>query len=166
MSVMGRSRPRVSVGVTRVAVAVQAAFEGVSRMTKTIRFGLVGAALAISVFVATSLVLGDTALAARGCGGGGGKPSGGGSSISLNQADPHLGDAVTFTTSGGSSITVNCFQGGLGNLVYAARQATGTTFVLGGGSSAWQSGPASCVVYLYSRDKYLASTGFEAAGAR
>ena len=31
-------------------------------------------------------------------------------------------------------------QGGLGNLVYAVRQSTGTTFVLGGGSSAWQSG--------------------------
>ena len=104
--------------------------------------------------------------AAAGKSGSGGRPSGASASIKLNQADPHLGDAVTFTTSGGSSVTVNCFQGGLGNLVYAARLPVGSTFVLGGGSSAWQSGPATCVVYLYSRDKYLAQTGFEAADAR
>ena len=97
-----------------------------------------------------------------------GKPGGkggSGASISLNETDPHLGDTVTFTTSGGSSITVNCFQGGLGNLVYAARQPTGTAFVLGGGDSAWQSGPATCVVYLYTR-RLVAQTSFEAAGAR
>ena len=87
-------------------------------------------------------------------------------SITLDQTDPHLGDWVTFSTSGGNTIIVNCFQGGLGNMVYGARQDTGTSFLLGLGTSDWQSGPASCVAYLYSRSKFLASTGFEAGDAR
>ena len=118
---------------------------------------------AIVALSAAAIVTADSASAGKP--GGSAKPSGGGASITLNESDPHLGDTVTFSSSGGSSITINCFQGGLGNLVYAVRQPVGTTFVLGGGDSAWQSGPASCVVYLYGR-RLVAQTGFEAAGAR
>lgn len=120
---------------------------------------------AIVALSAAAIVTADTASAGKP--GGSGKPSGGGgAAISLDQADPHLGDWVTFSTSGGSTVTVNCFQGGLGNMVYAERLPVGSSFQLGLGDSEWQTGPATCVAYLYSRSKYLAQTSFEAAGAR
>lgn len=102
--------------------------------------------------------------------GGGGKPSQSPASIVLNQTDPHLGDTVTFTTSGGSRISVACYQGGL-NMVYSADQATGTAFLLGGTGSKWltSGGEALCYAWLYTRDLskgFLASTSFTALGLR
>ncbi len=102
--------------------------------------------------------------------GGGGKPAQSPASIVLNQTNVHLGDTVTFTTSGGSRIALACYQGGL-NMVYSADQATGTSFLLGGTSSKWLSsgGEALCYAWLYARDLskgFLASTSFTAAGAR
>ena len=101
----------------------------------------------------------------------GGGQTGGTASITLNQTDPHLGDLVTFATNAGSRITVACYQGGLGNMVYAADQPTGTAFLLGGGNSLWQSlgGDAVCYAWLYTRNLSngaLATAIFAAAGAR
>lgn len=100
--------------------------------------------------------------------GGGGKPSGGGASIRLNEADPHLGDWVTFTTSGGSGINVVCYEGGGLNMVYAAYQSVGTAFQLGGTNSEWlaMGGEVDCSAYLYGRKGVVATTWFHAAGAR
>jgi len=92
------------------------------------------------------------------------------SSISLDQADPHLGDLVTFTTSDGRLITVACYQDGVG-MVYAAEQPVGTEFLLGGTDSAWltNGGGALCYAWVYSRnlsDGFVAATSFVAGGAR
>ena len=104
---------------------------------------------------------------------GGGKGRGGGAaaSIALDQNDPHLGDIVTFTTSGGSKITVACYQGGVGDMVYTAEQSTGTTFLLGGEDSLWltNDGEADCYAWLYKRrlsGGVLASIRFTAGGSR
>lgn len=132
---------------------------------------LVVAAVAV---MGVAVVGASPALAARG--GKNGGSGGGGSttpttaSIRLDQSDPHLGDWVTFTTSGGSRIAVACYQGGL-NMVYSADQSTGTAFLLGGTSSEWRSngGSALCYAWLYSRslsNGFLASTSFTAGGAR
>jgi hypothetical protein len=99
-------------------------------------------------------------------------------SITLNQADPHLGDSVTFTNVYDTSIKsprvqVVCTQDGA--VTYAAADAADQSFVLGGGSSAWKStgGEADCVATLYYWDWKpvqtfvpLASTSFHAGGAR
>jgi hypothetical protein len=96
---------------------------------------------------------------------------GGTTGITLDQADPHLGDSVTFTTTGGGSrITVACYQDGVG-VAYAAEQPIDTAFLLGGGDSLWQSrgGDALCYAWLYTRnlsDGFLAATSFVAGGAR
>jgi hypothetical protein len=125
------------------------------------------AAVLVAVVVASATIasVGQT-YAAKG-----GSHSGGTASIRLNQTDPHLGDWVTFTTSGGSRIAVACYQGGLGNMVYSADQATGTSFLLGGDRSIWKSvgGSALCYAWLYQRslsNGALAATSFTAAGAR
>ena len=133
---------------------------------------LVMAALAV---MGVAVVTASPALAARGGknGVGGGSSnggSGGAASIRLDQSDPHLGDWVTFTTSGGSLVNVACYQGGL-NLVYAAAQPTGSAFLLGGPSSDWLSngGDAICWAWLYGKNTkqgFLASTSFIAGGAR
>lgn len=98
---------------------------------------------------------------------GGGTTTG---SISLNQTEPHLGDYVTFTTSGGRLINVACYQGGL-NMVYSAAQEVGTSFLLGGTSSKWltNGGEALCYAWLYNQNTkkgFIASTSFTALGAR
>ncbi len=98
---------------------------------------------------------------------GGGTTTG---SIRLNQTEPHLGDYVNFSTSGGRRIALACYQGGL-NLVYSADQAVGTSFLLGGTSSKWltSGGDALCYAWLYNRDLsrgFVASTSFTAGGAR
>jgi hypothetical protein len=102
-----------------------------------------------------------------------GRPGGKGGtkSIALNQADPHLGDWVTFSSSGGSRIALACYQGGLGDMVYSADQPADTAFLLGGTDSKWaqQGGEALCYAWLYSRSLtrgLAASTSFTAAGAR
>ena len=103
--------------------------------------------------------------------GGGGKGGGTTASITLNQTEPHLGDTITFTASGGSRIAVACYQGGIGDMVWSADQPVGTAFLLGGTSSAWTSagGEALCYAWLYSRSLSrgaAASTSFWAGGWR
>ncbi len=98
---------------------------------------------------------------------GGGTTTG---SIRINQTEPHLGDYVNFSTSGGRRIALACYQGGL-NLVYSADQAVGTSFLLGGTSSKWltSGGDALCYAWLYDRSLskgFIASTSFTALGAR
>ena len=118
--------------------------------------------VALTAFFSVIAVAVGSAEAARG---GGGKPSGGGASIRLNEADPHLGDWVTFTTSGGSQIHLLCSQG-IGNYVYNTVQPVGTAFQLGANSE-WQSGSATCYADLYSsNNRKLASTSFFSLGAR
>ena len=99
-----------------------------------------------------------------------GKPGGSTASIRLDQTDPHLGDSVTFTTSGsGNRIQVACYGLGL-EVIYAADQPVGTAFLLGGTSSVWLSrgGSSDCYAWLVVKDmtKILASTRFTSAGAR
>lgn len=98
----------------------------------------------------------------------GGKPVSGSANISLNEVDPHLGDTITFTTSGGKLIAVSCFQGGLGNMVYAVEQPVGTSFVLK--SPTWSSTgeDATCIAYLYNKnlsDRVVVSTIFHVISA-
>jgi hypothetical protein len=119
------------------------------------------------------MVLGAAALNAGGVDAARGGNKGGGqtttASIKLDQADPHLGDWVTFTTSGGSKIQVACYGLGL-EVIYAADQPTGTAFLLGGTSSEWLSrgGSSECYAWLIGRDmtKIFAVTTFVAGGAR
>ena len=113
-----------------------------------------------------------------------GGPSGGSSktsdpSIAVNQANPYLGEVVTYTVSYPSSdknprVQVMCYQGGV--MVYGEAEAVGVPFTLGGGSSQWltNGGPASCEADLYNlvwngnqmqQVTMLASTYFDAAGA-
>ncbi len=92
------------------------------------------------------------------------------SSITLDQTDPHLGDSVTFTTTGsGNRIQVACYGLGL-EVIYAADQPTGTAFLLGGTSSIWLSrgGSADCYAWLVTKNmsRVQASTMFTALGAR
>lgn len=100
-----------------------------------------------------------------------GKPGGGSTAtITLDQADPHLGDTVTFTTSGGKMIELTCYGSSLFDVIYTAYQAPGTAFLLGGTNSIWLSrgGSAYCSALLYNRlsSGPLASTYFNAGGAR
>jgi len=128
---------------------------------------------AVTVILASVALSASTTLAARGGGGGGGggKPGGGGAStITLNQSDPHLGDTVTFTTTGsGSRIQLACYGAPL-EVIYAEDKAVGSAFQLGGTSSIWLSrgGTATCYAYLIGRDmnKIYAVTTFDAQGAR
>lgn len=118
-------------------------------------------------------VFAPSAEAARGGvkGGGGGDTAV--DSITLDVADPHLGDAVTFSytlAKGGKAprIAIVCNQSGYG-VVWATDQAVGTSFVLGSTSSEWRAngGEAWCLVYLYRRnvvDGELARTYFTAGG--
>ena len=123
------------------------------------------------VAAATFVIFSGSAFAAKG-GNGNGKATGlstNDPAITLNESDPHLGDTVTFTTSGGGRyVTVACYQNGL---VYSAEQAVGTSFLLGGSASQWltNGGSALCYAWLYDRNLgsgFLASTSFTAAGAR
>jgi hypothetical protein len=102
-------------------------------------------------------------------------PSG---TITLDQADPHLGDWVTFTwaTTGlkGNQhprIQIMCYQSSA--LVYGEAGPATQSFLLGGASSAWLyvGGPAECIATLYYWDWHpvqtfvpLASIGFAAGG--
>ena len=68
-------------------------------------------------------------------------------SITLDQADPHFGDAVTFSISGHDGddwVNLRCFQG---DLVFYHSQRVGETFHLGP-SAAWSGGEAECVASL------------------
>ena len=108
------------------------------------------------------------------------KPVSGGStaSITLNQADPHLGDWVTFTyvvpgTVSSPRVQVVCYQGGV--MVYGEAGPATQSFLLGGASSQWltNGGAASCTATVYEWDWHpvqtfvpYASVDFAVAGAR
>ena len=86
-----------------------------------------------------------------------GSPAAAAASISINQADPHLGDWVTFTTSYPGTVSsprvqVMCTQGGV--LVYGEAGPASQSFLLGGGMSLWLmgGGAADCVATLYEWD--------------
>jgi hypothetical protein len=120
----------------------------------------------MALVAASSLAVGS---AEAGKGGGGGARPGATASITLNETDPHLGDWVTFATSGrGSNIQVACYWGL--DLVWESKQPVGTAFLLGGTSSRWltDGGGADCYAWLIGRDmsRIYASTRFTALGAR
>lgn len=105
--------------------------------------------------------------AAKGAGGGARTAS-----ITLNQTDPHLGDAVDFSYEVPNKVNrprirVECFQDAI--LVWSADQSAGTSFLLGGvaESSLWlaNDGPATCNAALY-QSTTLATTSFSAGGLR
>jgi hypothetical protein len=100
------------------------------------------------------------------------------SSITLNQADPHLGGPVSFAVTYADSVksprvAVRCYQNG--TLGYAEAGPYDTTFTLGGSGSDWKTagGPAQCSGELFyfvwngnNQQEYysLAWTYFDAAG--
>ena len=91
-------------------------------------------------------------------------------SVKLDQTDTHLGDLVTFTTTGGSWIKIQCHKS-ISEPMWGAEGPTGTSFVLGGDSSIWKTvgGSVSCVANLYSGSSsstVLATTGWYSGGAR
>ena len=131
--------------------------------------------IAIVAIVALSAVaLASPALAAKG---GNGKAlgrantngtNGSEPSVVLDQTEPHLGDWVTFTSNGGTKITVACYQNGI---VYTAEQPADSAFLLGGEDSLWwvNQGQADCYAWLYSTnlgDGFAASARFTAGGSR
>ena len=105
-------------------------------------------------------------------------------SIVLNEADPALGDSLTFAVTFSSKvekfgprIQVLCYQGGI--IVYGESGPYYQAFQLGGGSSPWlndtppadRESPAHCTADLYywsyhgwQKFNWLASTEFDAAG--
>ncbi len=126
--------------------------------------------LKLGVFaVALGALLSLTAFTVSGVGAG--KPGGSPASITLNETDPHLGDRVTFSTSGrGSNIQLACYGAGL-EIIWSAKQSVGTSFQLGGSSSLWidrGGGSADCYAWLIGRDmsRVYAMTQFTAAGWR
>jgi hypothetical protein len=122
-------------------------------------------AVLTGVVLAVSLALVPAALAGKGKPGGGG--GGGGGTIALvmvrdanGDGAPNYGDTVTFAVSTTATsqpfVTVKCYQGG--TLVYQASNgifaiSLNQLFVLGG-TTAWQSGAASCTADLQNWDSY------------
>lgn len=118
-----------------------------------------------AVATALTLALAPGALAGKpGSGGSGGGTGGTIALVMVTDANangaPNYGDTVTFAVSTTATtmpyVTVNCYQGG--TLVY--QQSDGIfaislnqNFMLGG-TTAWQSGPASCTAYLQNWDSY------------
>ncbi len=116
-----------------------------------------------------------TALAAKGGKNGTLSPP---STITLDQAGPHLGGYVTFSVSYAGNvksprIQVMCYQDGA--LVYGEAGPADQSFLLGGASSTWltNGGPASCTADLFyivwngnnpQQVFFLVSTSFDAAG--
>jgi hypothetical protein len=112
--------------------------------------------------------------------------------ITLDQADPSLGDVVTFTTTTNKSehcnnwggprcyrIDVSCFQASAiteenpTGIVYYGDGSAEQQFLLGGGISQWvtNGGPADCVATLFTYTDFspvtrfdIASTSFTAGG--
>jgi hypothetical protein len=128
----------------------------------------------IAVAIALGVVASPAADAAKG-----GKPRAAAvvASITLNQANPSLGDTVSFSytldpTIDDARIQVVCSQNGM--VVYGeAMAAAGNSFTLGGAWSPWlmSGGAADCVATLYSWDFHpvqtfvpYASTSFHAGG--
>jgi len=98
-------------------------------------------------------------------------------SITLNEADPHLGGPATFAVTYPAQVkyprvAVRCYQDG--SMVYAEAGPSDQVFLLGGASSDWlrAGGPASCTAELFyivwnggnpQEVTTLAWTSFEAA---
>jgi hypothetical protein len=89
--------------------------------------------------------------------------------ITLNQTEPHFGDTINFTTTGGGRyVQLVCYQT-LAAIVYNQTQAVGTSFVLTPSSlygevynPEWG---GDCVAYLKNQTNkpdFLAITGFTA----
>jgi hypothetical protein len=135
----------------------------------------------LTLLMIGAIVMAGTAFAAKG----GTKPNPKSSevSITLDQADPHLYDWVTFTlrypTNGSDRVAnplilVECRQAG--EVVWQSQGPEGATFKLGGAwsSSYWSlsDGPASCLATLWSIEdqgasaRQIAQTSFEAQGSR
>lgn len=98
-------------------------------------------------------------------------------SISIDSADPHLGDWVTFSVSGVNAksprIQVMCYQGS--TLVYGEAGPSNQSFLLGGGMSQWlmKGGEADCIATVYEWDFHpqqtfvpYASVTFHAGGVQ
>jgi hypothetical protein len=99
-------------------------------------------------------------------------------SITLNEADPHLGSDITFAVTYPSQVkyprvAVRCYQDG--SMVYAEAGPSDHVFLLGGASSNWlrAGGSASCTAELFyiiwngsntQEVVSLAWTSFSAAG--
>ena len=135
-------------------------------MTKSKKLHIVGTLAAIALIAGTAFAA-SPAFAAKGGGHhGGGQTGGTAPSITLDQTDPHLGDSVTFTTTGGTVVQVACYAGT--GVDYVAVQPAGTAFLLGGTDSAWlaSGGSATCYAYLGDSHGYFTSTMFAAGGAR
>lgn len=128
---------------------------------------LAGSVIAVAG-LAVALALTPAALAGKPGGGGtGGSTGGSGGTLSLvmvkdmnGNGAPEYGDTVTFSVSTTATtmpyVTVNCYQGG--TLVYQASNgifaiSLNQNFVLGG-TTAWQSGAASCTAYLQNWSSY------------
>lgn len=125
--------------------------------------------LVFAVAVAAVLCVGTlTARSADAAKSGGSRAS---ASITLDQADPHLGDWITFSTTGrGSNVQVACYGAGL-EIIWSAKQRIGTPFLLGGTDSLWierGGGSADCYAWLIGKDmsRVYAMTMFTAQGWR
>ena len=141
---------------------------------RTMRMALLLSGLPL---VAAAPVLADRGGNGNGNGGGGNNQESK-YSFSLNEPDPHLGGAVTFTSSypkgtKNPRIQVMCYQSDA--LVYGEAGPDDHTVLLGGGASEWleKGGPASCVADLFDlvwngnneqQVTWLGSVSFDAAG--
>jgi len=147
-------------------INVSAARDGDARKGHRMSMSKVKLGVAMAAVVALSAAAIMTAESAAA-----GKPGGGGASIALNESDPHLGDWVTFTTSGrGSNVQVACYGAGM-EIIWSSKQPVGSSFLLGGTSSLWidrGGGSADCYAWLIGRDmsKVYAMTAFTSAGWR
>jgi hypothetical protein len=143
------------------------------KMSRSWLSAAVLAAVAFGVLSAAQLADGSRVASAKG------KPTAlsGAAAIALNSAEPHLGDWVTFTTSGVDAksprIQVMCYQGDV--LVYGEAGPADQSFLLGGGMSDWllKGGSATCTATVYSWDFHpeqtfvpYANVNFNAGGWR
>ena len=127
--------------------------------------------LGLAALLLTAVVSPESALAGAGGNGNGARGGDAGSTIVLDQTDPHFGDQVTFTISTSVAkpwVRARCYQGG--SLVYEQWHGMypdylwDPVFTLGPTPS-WTSGGASCMADMLDRsrrkDVVLASTTFD-----
>lgn len=122
--------------------------------------------LALAALFAAVLLHPATSALAGGRGGNGGN----GATITLDQADPHFGDLVTFTVSTDMDndwVNARCYQSGA--LVYSqwreAQDYSAGPFTLGPTPS-WSGGAADCVaeiVRIANKNRVLGTTRFSVA---
>lgn len=88
--------------------------------------------------------------------------------IVLNESAPHLGGTVTFTVDAprikSPRVAVRCYQGGA--MTYAEAGPADSSFLLGGGASAWLTagGEADCTAELFWIDWTGAQQQFNTLG--